>query len=153
MQIKSNRDRFREDHLSLHRPGNAFASRHTQEVLPLTTPALHSQSAFVTEWGWMRLIDTSDTTHPFITGQFLIDQNQLSFCGSAGDTPVTEQFRSFSTHNPTVLQDLAFIDWHSNGVQAIDISNPTNPAQAGVCSGPGPIDACSIRPALRVGES
>src|SRR5262249_54462699 len=69
-------------------------------------------------------IDISDTTHPFITGEFLLDQNQLSFCGSAADTPVAEQFRSFSAHNPTVLQDLAFIDWHSNGVQAIPLIQP-----------------------------
>jgi len=79
----------------------------------------------------MRLIDISDEMHLFITGEFLLDQNQLSFCGSAADTPVTEQFRSFSTHNPTVLQDVAIIDCHSNGVQAIDISNSTNPTQAG----------------------
>ena len=101
----------------------------------------------------MRLIDISDTTHPFITGEFLLDQNQLSFCGSAADTPVAEQFRSFSTHNPTVLQDLAFIDWHSNGVQAIDISNPTNPTQAGFFR-PTPIPVVATEdPALSAGPA
>lgn len=79
----------------------------------------------------MRLIDVSDVAHPFITGEYMISEDQLSFCGSALDTPIAEQFRSFSSHNPTVLQNLAIIDWHSGGVQAIDISDPTNPTQGG----------------------
>jgi hypothetical protein len=61
----------------------------------------------------------------------MIDQDRPSFCGSADDTPITEQFRSFSSHNPTVLRNLALIDWHSGGLQAIDISDATNPRQAG----------------------
>jgi hypothetical protein len=112
-------------------------SRH----LAVTTDEIYGTftiNEFGCRWGWMRLIDVSDTTHPFITGQYLIGQDQLSFCGSAADTPVTEQFRSFSSHNPTVLQNLALIDWHSGGVQAINISDPTNPTQAGVFR-PAPI--------------
>lgn len=102
--------------------------------LALTTDEVYGTftfSAFGCRWGWMRLIDVSDVAHPFITGEYLIDQDQLSFCGSAADTPISEQFRSFSSHNPTVLQNLAFIDWHSGGVQAIDISDPAHPTQAG----------------------
>src|SRR5437899_1437170 len=60
-----------------------------------------AKAAFGCRWGWMRMIDVSDATHPFITGEYLIDQDQLSFCGSTLDTPVAEQFRSFSSHNPT----------------------------------------------------
>ena len=112
-----------------------------------------SSIEFLRSTGWMRLIDISDTAHPFITGEFLIDQNQLSFCGSSADTPVSEQFRSFSTHNPTVLQNLAFIDWHSHGVQAIDISNPTKPTSAGVFR-PTPIPVVATEdPALSAGPA
>jgi hypothetical protein len=101
----------------------------------------------------MRLIDTSNPAHPFITGEYMIDQDQLSFCGSAGDTSVAEQFRSFSSHNPTVLQNLAFIDWHSGGVQAIDISNPKNPTQAGFFR-PTPIPVVATEdPALTAGPA
>jgi hypothetical protein len=102
--------------------------------LALTTDEVYGTftfSAFGCRWGWMRMIDVSDPTHPFITGEYLIDQDQLSFCGSTLDTPIAEQFRSFSSHNPTVLRNLAIIDWHSGGVQAIDISDPTNPTQGG----------------------
>src|SRR5713226_7186513 len=102
--------------------------------LALTTDEVYGTftfEAFGCRWGWARLIDVSDPAHPFITGEYLIDQDQLSFCGSAGDTAISEQFRSFSSHNPTVFQNLAFIDWHSGGVQAIDISDPAHPSQAG----------------------
>ena len=132
-------------------------SRH----LALTTDEIYGTftlNEFGCRWGWMRLIDISDMTHPFITGEFLLDQNQLSFCGSAADSSVAEQFRSFSTHNPTVLQDVAFIDWHSNGLQAINISNPFNPTEAGFFR-PAPIPvvatedpALSAGPATTVGE-
>jgi hypothetical protein len=44
---------------------------------------------------------------------------------------LTEQFTSFSSHNPTVLPDLALVDWHSGGLQISDISDPSNPVQAG----------------------
>jgi hypothetical protein len=127
-------------------------SRH----LALTTDEIYGTftvNEFGCRWGWMRLIDISDARHPFITGEFLLDQNQPSFCGSAADTPVAEQFRSFSTHNPTVLQDLAFIDWHSNGLQAISISNPTNPTQAGFFK-PTPIPVVATEdPALSAGPA
>ena len=102
--------------------------------LALSTDEVYGTFTFDNQgcrWGWARLIDVADPAHPSITGEFLLDQNQLSFCGSAGDTAVSEQFRSFSTHNPTVFRDLALIDWHSNGFQAIDISDPAHPSQAG----------------------
>jgi hypothetical protein len=108
---------------------------------------------FGCRWGWMRLIDVSQPANPFITGEYLIDQDQLSFCGSAADTAITEEFRSLSSHNPTVLQNLAFIDWHSGGVQAIDISDETNPVQAGVFQ-PTPISVVANEdPALTRGPA
>jgi hypothetical protein len=52
-----------------------------------------------------------------------------------------------------VLQDLALIDWHSNGVQAIDITNPTNPTQAGFFR-PTPIPMVATEdPALSAGPA
>ncbi len=88
--------------------------------------------AFGCRWGWMRLMDVADPAHPSITSEFLIDQDQPGFCGTAADSAVSEQFRSFSSHNPTVLRHLAIIAWHSGGLRAIDIADPHHPAQAGV---------------------
>ena len=115
-------------------PNGHSAVQVPSRKLALTTDEIYGTftlNEFGCRWGWMRLIDISDPTHPFITGEYMIAEDQLSFCGSALDTPVAEQFRSFSSHNPTVLPNLAIIDWHSGGVQAIDISDPTNPVQGG----------------------
>jgi hypothetical protein len=109
--------------------------------LALTTDEVYGTFTFDNQgcrWGWARLINVVDPAHPAIVGEYLIDQNKPEFCGSAGDTKVSEQFRSFSSHNPTVLRNLAFIGWHSGGMQAIDISDPTRPSQAGFFS-PAPI--------------
>ncbi|MDP9350133.1 MAG: hypothetical protein M3P51_01105, partial [Chloroflexota bacterium] len=38
---------------------------------------------------------------------------------------------SFSSHNPTLTKNLAFISWHSGGLQAVAIENPSLPRQVG----------------------
>ena len=58
-------------------------------------------------------------------------QNTQPFQGSPGDDPATEQFTSYSSHNPTLTRNLVLDSWHSSGEQAIDISNPGQPTQAG----------------------
>jgi hypothetical protein len=110
-------------------------------------------SAFGCRWGWERLIDISDPAHPFIVGEYQIAENQLSFCGSPADDSLTEQVTSYSSHNPTVLPDLAIVDWHSGGLQISDISNPANPTQAGFFL-PTPLDSVATEdPALSRGPN
>ena len=82
-------------------------------------------------WGWEHLIDVSDEAHPKIVGEYKIAQDAMSFCGSAGDDTRTQQFTSYSSHNPTVLRDLAIATWHSGGLQVSDISDASRPLQAG----------------------
>ena len=124
--------------------------------LALTTDEVYGTFTFDNQgcrWGWARLIDVADPAHPSVTGEFLLDQNHPGFCGSAADTSVAEQFRSFSTHNPTVLQTLALIDWHSNGFRAIDISDSAHPSQAGFFK-PTPIPVVANEdPALSAGPA
>lgn len=82
-------------------------------------------------WGWERLIDLRDEAHPKIVGEYKIAQDMQSFCGSAGDGARTEQYTSYSSHNPTVLTDLAIATWHSGGLQITDIGDAAHPVQAG----------------------
>jgi hypothetical protein len=104
-------------------------------------------------WGWQRLIDISDPVHPAIVGEYKIAQDQQSFCGTAGDDARTEQFTSFSSHNPTVLPDLAIVTWHSGGLQVTDISNAAHLAQVGYFS-PTPLAKVATEdPALTRGGS
>ena len=81
-------------------------------------------------WGWERLIDISDESHPKIVGEFKVPQDEQSFCGGPYDGAATEQFTSYSSHNPTVLRDLAIVSWHSGGLQVTDISDAAHPVRA-----------------------
>ena len=87
-------------------------------------------------WGWARLIDIHDPTHPQVVSEYKIDKNQQTSCTPPTDpgyiTVIAEDsFSSYASHNPTVLPDVALVTWHSGGLRAIDIADPTHPAGAG----------------------
>ena len=104
-------------------------------------------------WGWERLINISDPARPAIVGEFKVGQDERSFCGSTHDGPQTEQFTSYSSHNPTVLRDLAIVTWHSAGLQVTDISDASRPVRVGVFS-PSPLAMVATEdPALTRGPS
>jgi hypothetical protein len=136
-----------EGHSAVPIPGRPYV---------LTTDEIYgtfTDPTFGCPWGWVHLISVADPTHPQIVGEYKIAQDDQSFCGSPGDDPATEQFTSYSSHNPTVLPDLAFVDWHSGGLQAIDITDPANPQQAGWFS-PTPLPSVANEdPALSRGPN
>jgi len=124
--------------------------------LALTTDEVYGTFTFDNQgcrWGWARLIDISDPTKPFITGEYMIDEDKLSFCGTPADDAVTESTRSYSSHNPTLTQNLAIIDWHSGGLQIIDTSDPTHPVQAGFFVPDPPASVANEDPALSQGTA
>lgn len=84
-------------------------------------------------WGWVRLVDTSNVSQPRVVSEYKLAENQPAFCKTPrGSDPRTENFTSFSSHNPTVVSsDLAFVTWHSKGLQAIDLRDPARPVSAG----------------------
>ena len=83
-------------------------------------------------WGWVHIVDISDPAHPTVVSQFKTAYNTDAYCASAaGQDPNNTTYTSYSSHNPTVLADVAFVDWHSAGLQAIDISDPVHPTSAG----------------------
>ncbi len=77
-------------------------------------------------WGWSRLIDVSDPVKPKVVSEYKLPQNDQSFCTTDPPRPSS----SYSAHNPTVTEHLAFISWHSGGLQAVDVSDPKKPVQA-----------------------
>jgi LVIVD repeat-containing protein len=140
-------DECAESHSAVEVPGRRLAFT-TDEVYGTFTDPSHG-----CPWGWARLIDTADPSHPTIVSEYRIPQNTRSFCGSPEDDPATEQFTSYASHNPTVLRKLALVTWHSGGLQAIDISNPRRPTQSGWFS-PTPLaDVATEDPALSRGPN
>ena len=84
-------------------------------------------------WGWTRLIDISNEAAPQIVGEYKIRQNEADYCSTPdGQDPQNTWFTSYSSHNPTVLEDLAFITWHSGGLHAISLEDPTDPTRLGL---------------------
>jgi hypothetical protein len=79
-------------------------------------------------WGWTRFIDITDEAKPLFVSEYkLHPYNTVEHC--EGTTPERYSFTSFSSHNPTVTKNLAFVTWHSGGLQAISIENPLQPTQ------------------------
>jgi hypothetical protein len=87
-------------------------------------------------WGWARIISISDPVHPQLVSEYKIDKNQQTYCKSNTDPGYLSQiaednFSSYASHNPTVLPDVALVTWHSGGLRAVDLSDPTHPTGAG----------------------
>jgi hypothetical protein len=121
-----------------HNCSKACVSGHSAVKVPgrplvLTTDEVYgtfTSPTFGCPWGWGRLIDISDQAHPKIVSDFQVVQDAQSFCGSPYDDSATEQFTSYSSHNPTVLRDLAIVSWHAGGLQVFDISDAAHPVRA-----------------------
>jgi hypothetical protein len=82
-------------------------------------------------WGWVRILDNTDVLTPRILAEYKLKENTEEFCDAQTDRR-TENFTSFSAHNPTVVgPNLALVTWHGKGLQAIDLRNPAKPVSAG----------------------
>jgi hypothetical protein len=105
-------------------------------------------------WGWVRIINMVVESRPAIISEFKLPQNQQAYCQTVdGMDPSNTFATSYSSHNPTVLRQVAFVTWHSGGFQAINLANPSAPTQAGVFS-PDPLPfVVTEDPALSEGRN
>jgi hypothetical protein len=79
-------------------------------------------------WGWVRFLDIREATHPRVASEYKLPVNDPATCASV---PADRQnLASFSSHNPTLTRHLAFVTWHSAGLQVIDTSDPAHPRGA-----------------------
>lgn len=82
-------------------------------------------------WGWVRILDIKNLLAPKVLSEYKLEENTPEFCEQQGDDR-TENFTSFSAHNPTVVgPDLALVTWHGKGLQAIDLRHPAKPVSGG----------------------
>lgn len=136
-----------ESHSAVPFPGRPFALTIDEVYGTFTVPS------FGWPWGWARTWNVAQPKQPHILGEYKIFQNSEAFQGSPGHDAATEQFTSYSSHNPTLTRNLAFDAWHSGGLQAIDIEDPGLPTQAGWFS-PTPLASVATEdPALSRGPN
>ncbi|HEX6257530.1 MAG TPA: hypothetical protein VFZ70_17100 [Euzebyales bacterium] len=134
-------------HSAVPLPGRPFALV-TDEVYGTFTVPSHG-----CPWGWVRTINVAQPRRPHIVGEYQIRQNTEAFCETLAPDSPTNRLTSFASHNPTLTRNLAFIAWHSGGLQAIDVSGPANPKQAGWFS-PEPLTSVATEdPALSRGPN
>jgi hypothetical protein len=104
-------------------------------------------------WGWVRTIDISDETAPQLSAEYKLEENSPEYCESGeGRDPANTVATSYASHNPTLTPDLAFLSWHSAGLEAVDISDPAAPTRAGTFK-PAPLATVTTEdPALSMGR-
>jgi hypothetical protein len=64
-------------------------------------------------WGWTRFVDIADPTRPAVREEFRLPENETAACTVLTDDLVPRT--SYSAHNPTLTQNIAFSTWHSGG--------------------------------------
>ncbi len=137
-------------HTSLRLPGRDIGFATDEVYGDLIDPI--ADNAHGCPWGWVRLLDLSDETKPKVISEYKVEENTKAYCDSpAGGNPANTTFTSFSAHNPTVTRKLAFVTWHSAGLEVIDTSDPTKPARVGKFK-PTPLPSVGTEdPALGLG--
>ncbi len=111
-------------HSAIEVPGTSFV---------LTTDEVYGGAASC-PWGWVRLIDVSDSGRPRIAGELRTERNRIESCG---DAPASSAY-SFSSHNPTVAAGIALVAWHGAGFIAASTSGGTLTALASFVPEPLP---------------
>jgi len=74
------------------------------------------------------LIDVTDESQPRVVAEYKLNPyNLVEQCGNF----VADHYRltSYAAHNPTLTKNLAFITWHSAGLQAVSLEDPLQPRQ------------------------
>lgn len=104
-------------------------------------------------WGHVRMIDLADETAPEVIGEYKVEETTPEYCETAeGSDPSNTTFTSYASHNPTITPDLAFISWHSAGLEAISTVDPTAPRRVGKFK-PEPLPIVGTEdPALSLGN-
>ena len=99
-------------------------------------------------WGWARTIDISDPAKPKVVAEYKLPYNEQDFCTTDPPRPSS----SYSAHNPTLTENLAFTTWHAGGLQVVDLSNPAKPSQAAAFVPEPELYAAFEDPALTAGQ-
>lgn len=79
----------------------------------------------------MRILSVESETNPMMIGAHAMSDSLVENCIEQPMPPGAEIRPMMHAHNPTVLENIAFIGWLGHGLRAVDISNPFNPREVG----------------------
>ena len=79
----------------------------------------------------MRILQIWPETNPMLVGALSMADTMVENCVEQPVPPGSTRRPMMHAHNPTVLENVAFVNWLGHGVRAIDISNPFNPREVG----------------------
>lgn len=90
-------------------------------------------------YGFTRLFDATDPTNLTPVGQFDGNANMLDAADGSNDLHIFPEAElsgcltdaDYTMHNAWPIGSDIYISWYSNGIQRIDISDPTDPVQKG----------------------
>jgi len=71
-------------------------------------------------YGPARLVDAADPAHLREIGTIAAPENDIAVCRGS-------PFATYTSHNPTIVGDLAFVTWYASGVQVLDLADPAHP--------------------------
>jgi len=106
-------------------------------AVPLADPnyVLLTQEYYACPFAGLSLADVHDPTAPLLAAQFNLPENE----GPCADLPEADAV--FTAHNPLVVGRLGFVSWYGAGLEAFDLTQPTQPVRVGlfVPDGAGPL--------------
>jgi len=73
-------------------------------------------------WGWVRIVDASNPASLGWSASTASPRTRRR--PAPGSAHFRDNFSSYTSHNPTVLHNLALVTWHSAGLRAIDHQRP-----------------------------
>jgi hypothetical protein len=101
-------------------------------IAPVTARA----AAVFNGWGYLRFYDISNPAAPKQLSTFATPNTNNEAVATSG---------TWSVHNPEVVGNTVYASWYSDGVRAIDISQPKSPREIGFWTGAGaPADAPKV---------
>jgi hypothetical protein len=112
----------------------ACGNTHAAKRVPGTDLLMVSDEYFTCPFGHVRIFDVADARNPKLLSHYTTDQNAACDPDNPMQAADAARFprRPPSSHlgNP-LSDDVYLMAWYGNGVQAIDISDPTHPVSAG----------------------
>jgi uncharacterized protein (TIGR03437 family) len=92
------------------------------------------------DFGFLRIWDISN---PQVPQQFAIFHSPHSHPDPQVGPP---DFGAYCIHNPFLVGDLGFLSWYTDGIRAIDLTDPARPQEIGWFVSPGAIWGVYVQP-------